>query len=144
MMVCVGPIGYATAIFMIQNTKWHKWLKQKPELERTEPLLDSDHDSAAGTREGRDHDNLKDVEQGDTDAIFKRGAAHARKLPTHLPNPPVLEFYHFLPIARYYLLLKEPHSGDVEGLFRVNALSTFTFGFAQMTCLIMGLSSGVL
>merc|ERR1712100_256311 len=57
------------------------------------------------------------------------------KLPAHL------NFYHFLPIVRYYLLVKDPTTNDVESLFRVNALSTFTLGFAQVFCMVLGLSN---
>merc|ERR1712151_1381522 len=35
-------------------------------------------------------------------------------------------------------------ANDVEALFRVNALSTFTLGFAQVVCMIIGLSAGIL
>lgn len=46
-----------------------------------------------------------------------------------------LRYYHFLPIFRYYLLIKDPEPEDIEGLFRVNALSTFTLGIAQAVCM---------
>lgn len=55
-----------------------------------------------------------------------------------------LKFYHFLPMFRYYLLVKDPESADVESLFRVNGLSTFTIGFAQMACMTIGLTTDML
>lgn len=55
-----------------------------------------------------------------------------------------LKFYHFLPLFRYYLLVKDPESADVESLFRVNGLSTFTLGFAQMACMTIGLTTHML
>jgi len=55
-----------------------------------------------------------------------------------------LKFYHFLPVFRYYLLVKDPESADVECLFRVNGLSTFTLGFAQMACMAIGFSTEIL
>jgi len=163
LMLIVGPLGYITGIMMNQfPTYWH-WLLIKPETahepkETKHPLLQDDlppNDPSLNDSNGQSDGNslfsddgpggMQDIEKGCSDAAFKKGAKYAATLPTHLPNPPVsLEFYHFTPIARYYLLLKEATSGDVEGLFRVNALSTFTFGFAQMTCLALGLSSGVL
>jgi len=47
-----------------------------------------------------------------------------------------LRYYHFLPIVRYYLLIKDTEPDDMEGLFRVNALSTFTLGVAQIICMM--------
>jgi len=55
-----------------------------------------------------------------------------------------LKPYHFLPIVRYYLLVKDPDANDVESLFRVNALSSFTLGFAQIFCMWMGFTNGSL
>lgn len=47
-----------------------------------------------------------------------------------------LRYFHFLPIVRYYLLIKDTEPDDMEGLFRVNALSTFTLGVAQIVCMM--------
>lgn len=55
-----------------------------------------------------------------------------------------LKFYHILPVFRMYLVLKELTASDIEGLFRVNALSTFTLGFAQMSCMALGFGTGML
>lgn len=55
-----------------------------------------------------------------------------------------LKFYHILPVFRMYLVLKEVTASDIEGLFRVNALSTFTLGFAQMSCMALGFGTGML
>merc|ERR1712039_362737 len=60
------------------------------------------------------------------------------------PRPVELKLYHFTPILRSYVVLKNMNHSDVEGLFRVNALSTFSLGVAQMTCMLLGLSSGCL
>merc|ERR1712032_751739 len=50
-----------------------------------------------------------------------------------------LRDYHFIPILRYYLLIKDAEPEDIEGLFRVNALSTFTLGIVQIACMIFHL-----
>jgi hypothetical protein len=47
-----------------------------------------------------------------------------------------LEIYHFFPLARYILLIKSTTSEDVEGVFRVNSLSSFTLGSCQIVALI--------
>merc|ERR1719161_820360 len=47
-------------------------------------------------------------------------------------EPIWLKYYHFLPLVRYYLIIKDQEPEDVEGLFRVNSLSSFTLGTAQM------------
>merc|ERR1712137_657202 len=47
-------------------------------------------------------------------------------------EPVKVEYYHFLPIARYYLVIKDKEAADIEGLFRVNSLSSFSLGIAQI------------
>lgn len=64
-----------------------------------------------------------------------------------LPTQPIkktiqVEIFHICPIIRNYLLVKEPVPDDVEALFRANSLSTFTLGFAQISCMILGVSKG--
>merc|ERR1711988_501883 len=44
-----------------------------------------------------------------------------------------LQFYHFIPIFRYYLVVKEKTAEDIEATFRVNSLSSFTLGVAQIS-----------
>jgi len=44
-----------------------------------------------------------------------------------------LQFYHFVPIFRYYLVIKEETAEDIEATFRVNSLSSFTLGVAQIS-----------
>merc|ERR1712232_20014 len=51
-------------------------------------------------------------------------------------KPMELQFYHFLPIVRFYLVIKEKEATDIEGVFRVNSLSSFTLGFAQIAGMI--------
>jgi len=53
-------------------------------------------------------------------------------------DPVLLQLYHFLPLVRFYLLVKDKTRGDVEAVFRVNGLSTFTIGLAQMFCIALG------
>mmetsp|Transcript_74794 Transcript_74794/g.173254 ORF Transcript_74794/g.173254 Transcript_74794/m.173254 type:complete len:386 (-) Transcript_74794:114-1271(-) len=47
-------------------------------------------------------------------------------------QPVKLRFYHFLPLCRYFLVVKEKETDDVESLFRINSLSSFALGIAQI------------
>jgi len=57
-------------------------------------------------------------------------------------EPIWLRYYHFLPLVRYYLIIKDQESEDVEGLFRVNSLSSFTLGTAQLVGILFQQLSG--
>jgi len=49
------------------------------------------------------------------------------------PRRPIdVRYYHFLPFCRYYCIVKEKEESDIEGIFRVNSLSSFTMGIAQL------------
>lgn len=52
-----------------------------------------------------------------------------------------LSLYHFLPLARYILLIKSTTGEDVEGVFRVNSLSSFTLGSCQIVALIFTITT---
>lgn len=52
-------------------------------------------------------------------------------------EPTDLKLYHFIPIVRYYLIIKDQEPSDVEGVFRVNSLSSFTLGICQIVCMLM-------
>merc|ERR1712054_343051 len=56
------------------------------------------------------------------------------------PKMPLeLKFYHFVPILRYYLILKEKEAEDIEAVFRVNSLSSFTLGTCQICCILFSI-----
>lgn len=48
-----------------------------------------------------------------------------------------MRLYHFIPIYRYYLLIKERDADDIEALYRVNSLSSFTLGIAQIIGILL-------
>jgi len=50
-----------------------------------------------------------------------------------------LKFYHFLPLWRYFLVVKSLQADDIEGVFMVNSLSSFTLGSAQIAGIIFTL-----
>lgn len=47
-----------------------------------------------------------------------------------------IKFFHFLPLLRTVLVVKSIDENDVEGIFRVNSLSSFTLGFAQLVGMV--------
>jgi len=47
-----------------------------------------------------------------------------------------LQYYHFLPVCRYFLVIKEKEVDDIEGIFRINSLSSFSLGVAQICGII--------
>jgi hypothetical protein len=49
------------------------------------------------------------------------------------PHGGGMEFYHWVPGLRFYLMVKASYTPtDVDALFRVNSISTFTFGIFQV------------
>lgn len=47
-----------------------------------------------------------------------------------------LKYYHFLPVCRFFLVIKEKEVDDIEGIFRINSLSSFSLGIAQICGII--------
>lgn len=61
--------------------------------------------------------------------------ATAKVLQMRVRAPVQLNWIHFIPMLRFMLLIKSIDENDVEAVFRVNSLSSFTLGAAQ----VMGL-----
>jgi len=76
----------------------------------------------------KDHVNQQHESETITGANGERGRGYASRR----RKPMDLQFYHFMPILRYYLILKDKECADIEGVFRVNSLSSFTLGLAQL------------
>jgi len=51
-------------------------------------------------------------------------------------QPIKLRYFHFLPVVRFYLVVKDKEIDDIEGVFRVNSLSSFSLGIAQICGII--------
>merc|ERR1711937_607158 len=49
------------------------------------------------------------------------------------------KFFHFFPLCRYYLMVKSLEADDIEGVFMVNSLSSFTLGTCQIAGIIFTL-----
>jgi hypothetical protein len=63
-------------------------------------------------------------------------------------QPAQMHYYHFLPACRWIValksLFKKKVHDDAEVLFKAYALSTFTLGFVQVVCFLIGLSENLL
>merc|ERR1712166_858068 len=55
--------------------------------------------------------------------------------------PVKLSWCHFLPLFRYILIIRSISENDVEAIFRVNSLSSFTLGTAQLVGLMFTFSN---
>eukprot|EP00930_Biecheleria_cincta_P013078 TRINITY_DN11843_c0_g1_i4.p1 TRINITY_DN11843_c0_g1~~TRINITY_DN11843_c0_g1_i4.p1 ORF type:complete len:375 (-),score=58.80 TRINITY_DN11843_c0_g1_i4:281-1405(-) len=54
-----------------------------------------------------------------------------------------MEYYHYMPILRYYLLVKSSLDlADVDAIFKVNTLSSFSLGIFQIMGIIATMASG--
>lgn len=51
-------------------------------------------------------------------------------------QPIQIRYFHFLPVCRFYLVVKDKQIDDIEGVFRVNSLSSFSLGIAQICGII--------
>lgn len=124
-LLLIGPCGYLTALIYYTydslcgvEEESDSGMHARPTSDGKEPLLQIIDDPEAGP--------------------------HGY---TELPTIAVKEScdirpYHIIPVLRNYLLIKEMVPDDVEALFRVNSLSTFTLGFAQIACMVLGVAKG--
>jgi hypothetical protein len=63
----------------------------------------------------------------------KKGTYLGKFLTRVNPHGGAMEFYHWVPGLRFYLVVKASYTPkDVDALFRVNSISTFTFGIFQV------------
>jgi len=126
LLLVILPMGFFVAVFMFMGSskeeavdegEYHP-VQEDPEIGRN-PHVHRTHDI-------RDDRNDRSEGQPRTQKGYATKQFEKTKL----------EYYHFMPILRYYLLIKDPVPEDIEGLFRVNALSTFTLGIAQGICML--------
>jgi len=55
-----------------------------------------------------------------------------KTVPRNAKQPIRIRYYHFIPVYRFYLVVKDKEVDDIEGIFRVNSLSSFSLGMAQI------------
>jgi len=121
-MLVIGPTGYflATAMYIY----FHEGERKKGEEKRGK-------DSAGrGTFDRGNLDRPIDIEMPRHIYI----AAPLKREPFDMV------FYHFLPVFRFYVVVKEKEADDIEAIFRVNSLSSFTLGVAQITGIVFHLA----
>ena len=108
-MLCIGPTGYVIATLMYI---WYRGSEKQRMEEKKTPARAPHSMFRAGML---DHPDNQDVEmQLPVD-------------PTALKREPFeMKFYHFLPVFRFYVVVKEKEADDIEAIFRVNSLSSFT------------------
>lgn len=159
-LLVIGPTGYmlATTMYILWTSGCATWsLRKLGECLRENCEMDVDFVKSVGTTDLRQKlietdsalrvqvrlEEGKIIKAGDDGPILT--ALEYNQFQLDLCREPItLKFYHFLPVFRYYLLVKDTESSDVESLFRVNGLSTFTLGFAQVSCMIIGITTGIL
>lgn len=147
-LLCIGPGGYllAVALYILDSSfgvgaKCWAWMAQqsmnligekKRKKGKAQPLLEEEVEGVP--------EDVEEQLQRKAGPMLSHG-----NLPLRYKKESIhIKLYHFLPILRYFLLVKDAEPSDIEALFRVNALSTFTLGFAQVFCMFLGFGNGSL
>merc|ERR1740121_3306557 len=76
---------------------------------------------------GKSMDNVNS--HGSAEGLKVRASGLSARTPTKM------QIYHFVPVLRYIVVIKDRQADDVESIFRVNSLSSFSLGIAQMVAL---------
>jgi len=136
------PVGFGVAVTMFMMENWD----EKKNEEEEDPI-EQPAEGYAMPESGNVNEMVNETaselltsasELGATMPLMPQPTA-ASAYATKKTHKTRLELYHFVPILRYYLLIKDPEPEDIEGLFRVNALSTFTLGISQGVCMMFHL-----
>lgn len=146
-MLRIGPFGYmvATLLYMywdqIEAYLTEMFGEMRTEVGLAKALLsDTDPEKAQFTTAQRVR--MRFVPELGDDKVTKDYFTNFNLMDENMTCELVtIRYFHIVPILRYVLLIKNPEACDVEALFRVNALSTFTLGFAQISCMVIGLST---
>lgn len=145
-LLCIGPAGYLLSIVLyllsvtcgVGEKIWMRVSRQRRNLAR----------NVQGGDAHLPETLIERIDPRAEENIQIRGDA---PIHTHNQFPLAttkqavhIKMFHFLPVLRYFLLVKDTEPSDIEALFRVNALSTFTLGFAQVFCMLLGFGNGSL
>jgi len=117
LILITGPVGYGLAIAMLLAYSYSSEDKNASAKKSTRV-------APIGTNPVR------------PDALGRDVEADLPVLVYDSKEPIDLKYYHFMPLFRYYLVIKDGNPSDVEGLFRVNSLSSFTLGIAQISGMV--------
>merc|ERR1719410_2106566 len=118
LLLVVGPIGYLLSVIIFLRVKDGQDKGKRDQKKPKRPKIRNPI--------------IKDEEEAPLLTLENLQEGYATKARQKIN----LRYFHFLPIVRYYLLIKDTEPDDMEGLFRVNALSTFTLGVAQIVCMM--------
>merc|ERR1719411_832167 len=59
------------------------------------------------------------------------------------PHGGRMELYHWFPGVRFYLIVKQAYDlTDVDAIFKVNTLSSFTLGIYQLSAIMVTVATG--
>merc|ERR1719277_1228490 len=93
-------------------------------------------------KQERERQDEHDIEQG-RDQTPPIPQDPPKTGPRNSKQPITMRYYHFLPVFRFYLVVKDKEVDDIEAVFRVNSLSSFSLGLAQICGIIfVGLETG--
>lgn len=122
-LLIVCPLGYFVSVgmYMWLNSGTIEKLTKEPEDSGPNPYEDPSARGAGSSRPGK---------PTMPHPLARFEYANNRRTPFEM------QFFHFLPVFRYYLVVKEREEVDIEAIFRVNSLSSFTLGIAQICGLI--------
>merc|ERR1712232_126089 len=123
-LIITGPIGYfiATGMYMMYNQS-----------------INAVFDGPISKSSSATEQPPTDLEQSSEFRVFEGGTqneASTTPITSQTKEPFQLCFYHFVPLFRYYLIVKELSSDDIEGVFRINSLSSFALGIAQIVGIV--------
>lgn len=118
-LIKIVLVGFPCAFVfcLILNVYHYGWMRSGPESQEVE-----DEDCALPRVAEADDDYKK--------RTLERIAEETKELMTRPASP--VKAQHIVPILRYQLLLYQPSPEDVEAMFRINTLSSFSLGVAQL------------
>jgi len=130
-LLVVGPTGYVVGVAMFMFYSGGSEEDEVPEAPKTKGRKKSINPLKPTTLGASVE---ADVESGGHEPLEEKIIDSREKVS--------LRYYHFVPAFRNYLIIKDQNPSDVEGLFRVNSLSSFTMGIAQMCGIGFMLATG--
>lgn len=118
-LLVICPFGYVLATLMYMYYRSEE--QERINRQRSQNVAKQNARTMGGLS-GRGHQNAQSVPDSKPE-LLRRESVH-------------MKYYHFLPVCRYYVVVKEQEADDVESIFRVNSLSSFSLGIAQIVGLL--------
>lgn len=128
-LLVIGPIGYILAILM-----YMRYFKKEQE-KLNDPAGTGDNETDISV--SKEFADLSGDNEGSAAVSSEEKKTRHKQPKVKATRASIkLEYYHFMPVLRYYLVIKDKTNADVEGVFRVNSLSSFTLGIGQIISII--------